>query len=391
MNIHEYQAKSLLKRYNILVPEGDVAYTAQEARETAKTIDDTLWVVKAQIHAGGRGAGYFVNDPEKKGGVRIARSLDQVYQESEAMLGQTLVTKQTGPSGKVVHRLYIEQGLAIEREYYLALLLDRERAAVTLVVSSQGGIAIEDVAAQTPEKILTLRIDPSTGLKPHHIRRVLSFLDVKQAENLPDILSSLYQAFLDCDALLLEINPLIVSQGRFQALDAKMTIDDNALFRQKEIQEMDDESEKDPIEFLANQNGLSYVKLDGNIGCMVNGAGLAMATMDIIQLAGGQPANFLDVGGGASKDQVKTALTLILSDPNVKAILINIFGGIMRCDVIAQGLIEAAQTVNLTLPLVVRLAGTNVDLGKQILANSSLAVITADTLEQAADKAVHSL
>ena len=391
MNIHEYQAKSLLKRYNISVPEGEVAYTAQDARETAKTIGDTLWVVKAQIHAGGRGAGYFVNDREKKGGVRIARSLDQVYQESEAMLGGTLVTKQTGPSGKVVHRLYIEQGLSIEREYYLALLLDRERAAVTLVVSSQGGIAIEEVAAQTPEKILTLRIDPSTGLKPHHIRRVLSFLGVKQAENLPDILSSLYQVFLDCDALLLEINPLIVSQGRFQALDAKMTIDDNALFRQKEIQEMDDESEKDPIEFLANQNGLSYVKLDGNIGCMVNGAGLAMATMDIIQLAGGQPANFLDVGGGASKDQVKTALTLILSDPNVKAILINIFGGIMRCDVIAQGLIEAAQTVNLTLPLVVRLAGTNVDLGKQILANSSLAVITADTLEQAADKVVHSL
>ena len=394
MNIHEYQAKGLLKQYGVAVPDGGVAYTPAEAVEVAKTMPGPVWVVKSQIHAGGRGAGRFKDDPGGKGGVRVVKSLDDVYEDAEAMLGATLVTKQTGPEGKEVKRLYVEHGCAIARELYLSLLVDRATSRVTVIASTEGGMEIEDVARDQPDKIVKLAIDPAIGMMGFHARRVAFALGLqgKQVGAAVKLLLALYKAFTDLDASLVEVNPLVVTEDdQVLALDAKMNFDDNALFRHKDLEELRDESEEDPAEREASRHELNYVKLDGNIGCMVNGAGLAMATMDIIKLYGGDPANFLDVGGGATKERVTAAFKLILSDPNVEGILVNIFGGIMRCDVIAEGVVAAAREVSLHVPLVVRLEGTNVELGKKILAESGLPITAADDLGDAADKIVHAV
>ena len=385
MNIHEYQAKEVLRGFEVAVPKGGVAYTPDEAVKVAEELGGPVWVVKAQIHAGGRGKG---------GGVKLARSVDEVRQLASEMIGMNLVTHQTGPEGKEVGRVYVEDGCDIARELYLGLLIDRASSRVTIMASTEGGMEIEEVAAHSPEKILKVSIDPACGMNAFHARKIAFGLGLEgdQVKSAVKFLMVLYKAFEQLDASIIEINPLVVTgAGEVVALDAKMNFDDNALFRHKEIAALRDESEEDPTELEAAKFDLNYVKLDGNIGCMVNGAGLAMATMDIIKLYGGEPANFLDVGGGASRERVTAAFKLILSDPNVEGLLVNIFGGIMRCDVIAEGVVAAAHEVSLTVPLVVRLAGTNVELGKTILEQSGLPIIAADDLGDAADKAVEAV
>lgn len=391
MNIHEYQAKELLKRYGVAVLEGHVAWTPDEAEAAAGKLPGPVYVVKAQIHAGGRGAGRFEDDPNGKGGVRLARSPAEVRAAAEAMIGHTLITKQTGPAGRAVRRVYVEAGCEIDRELYLSLLVDRVAGRVTLIASVAGGMEIEEVAAGTPEKILRVGIDPASGISGFHGRRLAAGLGLSgaQASSFGKFVTGMYAAFIALDCAIVEVNPLVVTRaGDVIALDAKVAFDDNALFRHPELEKLRDEAEEDPKELEASKYALNYVALDGNIGCMVNGAGLAMATMDIIKLYGMAPANFLDVGGGATKERVTAAFKIILSDPNVEGILVNIFGGIMRCDVIAEGVVSAAREVQLSVPLVVRLEGTNVDLGKQILARSNLPIIAADNLADAAEKIV---
>ena len=382
MNIHEYQAKQVLAKYKVPVPHGQVAYTPAEAVAGAQGLGGKLWVVKAQIHAGGRGKG---------GGVKLAKTLDEVESLAKQMLGMTLVTHQTGPEGKLVKRVYVEEGTSIKKELYLSLLVDRASSKVTFVVSSEGGMDIEEVAEKHPEKIMKLSVDPAAGIQPYHARRMAFALGIPKElmVKFEYFVNQIYACFIDTDASQVEINPLVITnEGELMALDAKFNFDENALFRHPDIFELRDPDEEDPLELKAAKFGLSYVKMDGNIGCMVNGAGLAMATMDIIKLYGGTPANFLDVGGGANKEKVGEAFKLILSDPNVEGILVNIFGGIMRCDIIAEGIITAAREVNLHVPLVVRLEGTNVELGKKMLASSGLAIVPADNLGDAAEKIV---
>jgi succinyl-CoA synthetase beta subunit len=394
MNIHEYQAKGLLAKYGVAVPRGGVAFTPEEAENAARELGGPIWVVKSQIHAGGRGAGRFADDREGAGGVRLCRSLDEVKENARKMLGHVLVTRQTGPAGKEVKRLYIEDGCDIARELYLGMLIDRATSRVTVMASTEGGMEIEEVAAATPEKILKLAIDPTLGLMPFHGRQIAFGLGLKGKEvgAAVKFLMAMYRALTELDASIVEINPLVVTgSGEVIALDAKMNFDDNALFRHKDVADMRDEDEEDAMELEAARHELNYIKLDGEIGCMVNGAGLAMATMDIIKLHGGEPANFLDVGGGATKERVTAAFKIILNDANVKGILVNIFGGIMRCDVIAEGVVAAAREVSLHVPLVVRLEGTNVDLGKQILADSGLPIVSADDLGDAAEKVVQAV
>ena len=391
MNIHEYQAKGLLKSYGVAVPNGGAAFSVEEAEKVATDLGGPIWVVKSQIHAGGRGAGRFKDNPEGKGGVRVVRSLDEVRESASEMLGHVLVTRQTGPSGKEVKRIYVEEGCDIQRELYLSMLVDRQTGRVTIMASTEGGMEIEEVAAKTPEKIIMVAIDPAVGMAPFYARKVAFGLGLEgtQVRGAVSLLSGLYKVFTSLDASLIEINPLVVTgDGGVLALDAKMNFDDNALFRHKEVLELRDEDEEDPTEVEAAEHDLNYITLDGNIGCMVNGAGLAMATMDIIKLHGGEPANFLDVGGDADAERVTAAFKIILSDPNVEGILVNIFGGIMRCDVIAEGVVAAAREVSLNVPLVVRLEGTNVDLGKKILEQSGLAITSADDLGDAAEKVV---
>ena len=392
MNIHEYQAKELLARFGVPVPAGHAAMSVDEAVEAAERLPGPLWVVKSQIHAGGRGKGRFKElDPDAKGGVRLARSIEEVRGHAAEMLGKTLVTVQTGPAGKQVNRLYITDGVDIAREFYLALLVDRATSRIAIVASTEGGVEIETVAHETPEKILTLTIDPATGLMPHHGREVAAArgLEGDLAQQASTLLAKLYDAFVGTDASQIEINPLaITDKGELLVLDAKVGFDSNAEFRHPQLEDLRDLSEEEPAEIEASKYDLAYIKLDGNIGCMVNGAGLAMATMDIIKLNGAEPANFCDVGGGASKEKVTAAFKIILSDPAVKGILVNIFGGIMRCDIIAEGIVVAAREVDLKVPLVVRLEGTNVQQGKDILASSGLAIIPADDLGDAAKKIV---
>ena len=392
MNIHEYQAKAILKRFGAPVSEGYPAFTAAEAADAAKKLKGPLYVVKSQIHAGGRGKGKFEGlGPDAKGGVRLAKSVDEVKANAEEMLGRTLVTIQTGAAGKQVNRLYIEDGSDIEHEYYLSMLVDRATGRIAIVASTEGGMDIEEVAHSTPEKITSIVIDPAEGFQPHHGRAVAYALKLegdlnKQAQK---VVANLYKAFMETDAAMLEINPLIATtDGRIVVLDAKMSFDSNALYRHPDIVELRDETEEDAMEIEASKHDLAYIKLDGDIGCMVNGAGLAMATMDIIKLNGAFPANFLDVGGGASKEKVTAAFKIILSDPAVKGILVNIFGGIMRCDIIADGIVAAAREVDLKVPLVVRLEGTNVEQGKQILSGSGLPIVSANDLGDAARKIV---
>ncbi|MEQ8734231.1 MAG: ADP-forming succinate--CoA ligase subunit beta [Rhodospirillaceae bacterium] len=395
MNIHEYQAKQVLKKYGVPVPDGGVAYTAAEAEKVASGMGGSVFVVKSQIHAGGRGKGTFKEDGGKgKGGVRVCKSVAEVKENAADMIGKTLVTHQTGPAGKQVKRIYVEEGCDIARELYLSMLIDRASSRVTIMASTEGGMNIEDVAAETPEKILLQSIDPATGLQGFHCRKIAFSLGLEgaQIKSCTKLLNALYKAFLATDASLLEINPLVVTgAGDVIPLDAKMNFDSNALYRQPDIMDLRDEDEEDPMELEASKHDLNYIKLDGTIGCMVNGAGLAMSTMDIIKLRGGDPANFLDVGGGATKERVTTAFKIILSDPNVEGILVNIFGGIMRCDVIAEGVVAAAKEVSLTVPLVVRLEGTNVELGKKIMADSGLPIISADDLGDAAEKIVQAV
>jgi succinyl-CoA synthetase beta subunit len=392
MNIHEYQAKELLAKYGVPVPAGYAAMSVEEAVEAAKKLPGPLWVVKAQIHAGGRGKGKFKELGESaKGGVRLAHSIDEVREHSAEMLGKTLVTIQTGPHGKQVQLLYITDGVDIAKEYYLALLVDRETGRIAVVASTEGGMEIEKVAHETPEKITTITIDPATGLMPHHGREVAAALQLSGdlAKQTGKVLAKLYDAFIGTDASQIEINPLAVTdKGQVMVLDAKVGFDNNAEFRHPDLEQLRDLTEEDPMEIGASKYDLAYIKLDGNIGCMVNGAGLAMATMDIIKLNGAFPANFLDVGGGANKEKVTAAFKIILSDPAVKGILVNIFGGIMRCDIIAEGIVAAAREVQLNVPLVVRLEGTNVQQGKDILASSGLPIIPANDLGDAAKKIV---
>ena len=382
MNIHEYQAKSLLAGFGVSVPKGQVAFTVDEALAAARQLGGPVWVVKAQIHAGGRGKG---------GGVVVADSLAKVEQAAGDILGMRLVTHQTGAQGKVVKRIYIEDGCDIARELYLGMLIDRAGSRVTVIASTEGGMEIEQVAADTPEKIIKVAVDPVIGLQPFHARQLAFGLGLSgaQVRSAVAFISAIYKAFTQLDASLVEINPLVVTgDGELLALDAKMNFDGNGLFRQPQVEELRDRDEEDPAEVEADEQGLNYIKLDGSIGCMVNGAGLAMATMDIIKLAGSSPANFLDVGGGATVERVTAAFKIILSDPNVEGILVNIFGGIMRCDVIAEGIVAAAKEVRLGVPLVVRLEGTNVDKGKAILADSGLPILSAGNLAEAAEKAV---
>ncbi|WP_374467722.1 ADP-forming succinate--CoA ligase subunit beta [Phenylobacterium sp.] len=392
MNIHEHQAKAVLAEFGVAVPRGYPAFSVDEAVQAAEKLGGPVFVVKSQIHAGGRGKGRFEGlGPDANGGVRVVKSVDDVRSNAEEMLGRVLVTHQTGPKGKQVNRLYIEEGAAIAKEFYLSLLVDRETSRVSVVASTEGGMDIEDVAHATPEKIVTFSIDPATGVWPHHGLRLAKALGLsgdlaKQARTL---LNQLYEAFLAKDMSMLEINPLIVTaDDQLRVLDAKVSFDSNALFRHKDIQALRDESEEDPKEIEASKYDLSYIALDGEIGCMVNGAGLAMATMDIIKLYGAEPANFLDVGGGASKEKVTAAFKIITADPNVKGILVNIFGGIMRCDIIAEGVVAAVKEVGLKVPLVVRLEGTNVELGKKIINESGLNVIAANDLSDGAEKIV---
>jgi succinyl-CoA synthetase beta subunit len=384
MNIHEYQAKEILKRYGALVPRGKVASTPEEAKAAAVELGGRC-VVKAQIHAGGRGKG---------GGVKLAKSPEEAEQIAAGMLGKTLITHQTGPEGRQVRKVLIEQGVNIEREIYLGMVLDRAQARVTVISSSEGGVEIEQVAAKHPEKILKEVIDPAVGLQPFQCRRLAFALGVSDevVGKMVAMMQALYRAFDECDCSIAEINPLILTQeGQVMALDAKMNFDSNAMFRQKDILALRDLNEEDPREIEASKYDLSYISLEGNIGCMVNGAGLAMATMDIIKLCGGEPANFLDVGGGATKERVSQAFKIILSDARVRGVLINIFGGIMRCDVLAQGVVDAARELSINIPLVVRMEGTNVELGRKILADSGLAIISAETMAEAAEKIVQAV
>ncbi len=382
MNIHEYQAKELLRGFAVPVPKGIPAFSVEEAVKAAEKLGGPVWVVKAQIHAGGRGKG---------GGVKVVRSIAEVRKEAERMLGMTLVTHQTGPHGRVVRRLYIEDGSAIERELYLSALVDRATSRISFIASTEGGMDIEEVAHKTPEKIATFQVEPAVGYSGYLGRDIAGALKLSgdAAKQCGQLIEGLYSAFLAKDMSLLEINPLVLTKdGRLVCLDAKVNFDDNALFRHKDVQALRDLDEEDPKEVEASKFDLSYIKLDGTIGCMVNGAGLAMATMDIIKLYGEEPANFLDVGGGASKEKVTAAFKIIVSDPNVKGILVNIFGGIMKCDIIAEGIIAAAKEVALNVPLVVRLEGTNVELGKKILAESGLPIVSGDDLADAAQKIV---
>ena len=382
MNIHEHQAKALLAEYGVPVPRGQVAFSVDEAVSAAKELGGPVYVVKAQIHAGGRG---------KAGGVKVVKSLDEITDVAGEILGRTLVTHQTGPEGREVRRLYVEDGCDIADELYLSMLVDRGNSRVTIIASSEGGMDIEEVAASQPEKILSLTIDPATGLQPYHMRRLAGILGLSggTAKQLPSFLHSIFTAFTALDASLVEINPLVVTgAGNLLALDAKMSFDDNALYRHPNVMKLRDLSEEDPAEVRASEFDLNYIKLNGEIGCMVNGAGLAMATMDIIELNGASPANFLDVGGSATTERVTEAFKIILSDDNVKGILVNIFGGIMRCDIIAEGVVSAARSLGLDKPLVVRLEGTNVEEGKKIMAESGLSIIPADNLADAATKIV---
>ncbi|HAG51988.1 MAG TPA: ADP-forming succinate--CoA ligase subunit beta [Deltaproteobacteria bacterium] len=384
MNIHEYQSKEILARYGVAVPKGRVAFIPDEAEDAAKDIfkSNSICVVKAQIHAGGRG---------KAGGVKLAKSHEEARQYAEAMLGKKLVTHQTGPAGKEVKKVLIEEGCQIARELYLGMVVDRAKQRVVVMASQEGGVEIEEVAAKSPEKILKEYVDPVVGLVPFQARKLAFALGIDKAlvNKAVKFMTGLYQAFVDTDAAMAEINPLVITKdGNIIALDAKIGFDDNGLFRHKDIHEMRDLDEEDPKEVEASRYSLNYVVLDGNIGCMVNGAGLAMSTMDIIKLYGGMPANFLDVGGGANKEQVTAAFKILMSDPNVKAVLINIFGGIMRCDIIAEGVIAAAKEVGIKVPLVVRLQGTNVDLGRKILSESGLNIIAAEKMSDAAEKVV---
>ena len=395
MNIHEYQAKAVIKEFGAPVSAGVAAFTVEEAVAAAQQLPGPLYVVKSQIHAGGRGKGKFKElSADAKGGVRLAFSLDEVKKHASEMLGHTLVTIQTGPEGKKVNRLYIEDGSDIEKEFYLSLLVDRETSHVAFVVSTEGGMDIEAVAHDTPEKILTFSVDPATGFMPHHGRRIAAALGLTGdlAKQAAKVGQQLYTAFTVKDMAMLEVNPLIVTKdGKIKCLDAKIGFDSNALFRHPDVVALRDETEEDAKEIEASKYELSYIALDGTIGCMVNGAGLAMATMDIIKLYGQEPANFLDVGGGASKEKVTAAFKIITADPKVKGILVNIFGGIMKCDIIAEGVIAAGKEVGLTVPLVVRLEGTNVDLGKKIIRESGLNVIPADDLDDAAQKIVNAV
>ena len=392
MNIHEYQAKALLRSYGAPVSDGRVVLKAEDAKTAAGELDGPLWVVKAQIHAGGRGKGKFKEaDAGEKGGVRLTKSVEEAATEAKKMLGRTLVTHQTGPGGKQVNRIYIEAGSGIERELYLALLVDRQSSRISFVCSTEGGMDIEEVAAHTPEKILSFPVDPATGYQQYHGRRIAFALGLtgKQIKECVNLMGILYKAFVEKDMEMLEINPLIVAEGgSLKVLDAKVGFDGNAIYRHSDIAELRDTTEEDPKELEASKYDLNYIALDGEIGCMVNGAGLAMATMDIIKLYGAEPANFLDVGGGATKEKVTEAFKIITSDPNVKGILVNIFGGIMRCDVIAEGVVAAVKEVGLKVPLVVRLEGTNVEQGKDIINNSGLDVIAADNLRDGAEKIV---
>ena len=392
MNIHEHQAKAVLSEFGVAVPRGFAAYTVDEAVDAANKLGGPVFVVKSQIHAGGRGKGRFEGlGPDAKGGVRVVKSVDEVKANAAEMLGRVLVTHQTGPKGKQVNRLYIEEGAAIAKEFYLSLLVDRETSRVSVVASTEGGMDIEDVAHSTPDKIHTFSIDPASGVFPHHGRRLAKSLGLTGglAKEAATLLNQLYAAFLAKDMSMLEINPLIVTaDDQLRVLDAKVSFDSNALFRHPEIVALRDESEEDPKEIEASKYDLSYIALDGEIGCMVNGAGLAMATMDIIKLYGAEPANFLDVGGGATQEKVTAAFKIIMADPNVKGILVNIFGGIARCDILAQGVVEAVKEVGLSVPLVVRLEGTNAELGKDIINKSGLNVIAANDLADGAEKIV---
>ncbi len=392
MNIHEYQAKALLRSYGAPVSDGRVVLKAEDAKSAAAEMDGPLWVVKAQIHAGGRGKGKFKEaDAGDAGGVRLTKSVAEAAEEAKKMLGRTLVTHQTGPAGKQVNRVYIEDGSGIKTELYLALLVDRETSRVGFVCSTEGGMDIEEVAASTPEKIINFSVDPATGFQAFHGRRIAFELGLtgKAVKQCVSLMGILYKAFIERDMEMLEINPLIVTDsGDLKVLDAKVSFDGNAMYRQAEVSELRDETEEDSKELEASKYDLNYIALDGEIGCMVNGAGLAMATMDIIKLYGAEPANFLDVGGGATKEKVTEAFKIITSDPQVKGILVNIFGGIMRCDVIAEGVVAAVKEVGLKVPLVVRLEGTNVEEGKAIINNSGLDVIAADNLKDGAQKIV---
>ncbi len=395
MNIHEHQAKAVLKEFGVPVSRGEAVFTPEDAKKAAETMGSPLFVVKSQIHAGGRGKGKFEGlGPDAKGGVRLAKSAEDVFTQAKEMLGRVLVTHQTGPKGKQVNRLYIEEASDISKELYLSLLVDRETSRVAVVASTEGGMDIEDVAHNTPEKIITIQIDPATGVMPHHGRSLAAALKLEgvHAKEGAKLLGQLYKAFVEKDMAMLEINPLIITDepdgGHLRVLDAKLSFDGNALFRHPDIMALRDETEEDQKEIEASKYGLAYIALDGEIGCMVNGAGLAMATMDIIKLYGAEPANFLDVGGGANKEKVTAAFKIITADPAVKGILVNIFGGIMRCDIIAEGVIAAVKEVGLKVPLVVRLEGTNVDLGKKILNDSGLNVIAANDLADAAEKIV---
>jgi succinyl-CoA synthetase beta subunit len=382
MNVHEYQAKTVLRDFGVPVPRGIPAFTVDEAVEAAKALGGPVWVVKAQIHAGGRG---------KAGGVKVVKSADDVKKEATRLLGSILVTHQTGPKGKQVNRLYIEEGSAIDKEFYLSMLVDRETSRVAIVVSTEGGMDIEQVAHDTPDKIVSISVDPVANICPHHVRSVSKALglDADLQKQMSPLLTRLYKAFVDCDMSMLEINPLVVTKDKkLICLDAKVDFDNNALYAHPDIAKLRDETEEDPKEIEASKFDLNYIALDGAIGCMVNGAGLAMASMDIIKLYGMTPANFLDVGGSATKERVTAAFKIITSDPNVKGILVNIFGGIMRCDVIAEGVVAAVKEVGLKVPLVVRLEGTNVELGKKIIAESKLNVTSADDLDDAAQKIV---
>ena len=395
MNIHEYQAKAVLKEFGVPVSKGVPIFAASEAEAAAKQLGGPVWVVKSQIHAGGRGKGKFKESSAgTQGGVRLAKSIDEVKQYAKEMLGATLVTVQTGAAGKQVNRLYIEDGSAIDKEFYLSALVDRETSRIAFVVSTEGGMDIETVAHDTPEKIVTFSVDPATGIMPHHGRTVAQALGLKGdlAKQAGKLVGQLYEAFVAKDMAMLEINPLIVSKdGQLRCLDAKVSFDSNALYRHPEIVALRDTTEEDAKEIEASKYDLAYIALDGTIGCMVNGAGLAMATLDIIKLYGESPANFLDVGGGASEEKVTAAFKIITADPNVKGILVNIFGGIMKCDVIAAGVVAAVKAVGLKVPLVVRLEGTNVEEGKKIIRESGLNVLPADDLDDAAQKIVNAV
>jgi len=394
MNLHEYQAKMLLKNNDVRVLAGNPVLNDNEIDSAVDSIQTPVMVVKSQIHAGGRGAGKFKDSGDEKGGVRVCFSKEEAKENAKKMLGKTLVTKQTGPDGKIVNRLYIEEGCDIKKEYYLSMLVDRSTSSISIIASTEGGMEIEEVAENEPEKIITVNVPGDKSIDQPSLDRLVQGLQItsEQSADFCDQIQKIYTSFLSTDASLVEVNPFVLTgEGNFLALDAKVSIDDNALYKHKDIAEMRDETEEDPAEIEASKHELNYVKLDGSIGCMVNGAGLAMGTMDIIQLHGGSPANFLDVGGGATKERVAKAFSIILQDPNVKVILVNIFGGIMKCDIIAEGVVAAAKELSIQVPLVVRLEGTNVELGKEILNKSGLAIISADNLEDAAQKAVSAL